>query len=334
VTGATQRLSRLLALVPYLSAHPGARVEHVAATFGIPESKLVDDLALLFVCGLPGHLPDDLIEASFEGGVIHVSNADTIATPLRLGVDEALALLVGLRTLAGIPGMQGVGPGGTDAGGSDALERTIAKLERAAGDAAQLATHVAVDVESEESLLPEIRRALAEQRRLHLTYYVPGRDETTERDVDPMRLLLVEGRSYLEGWCRRAEGVRLFRLDRMVALAVLDEPAEVPPQAVSRDVDDGLFQPSEADTLVTVEVTPAGRWVADYYPCEAVAELPGGGLRLRLRTPDVAWVGRLVLRLGGAGRVLDPPELADRVAADAAAALAAYAPAREEAPAG
>ena len=62
---------------------------------------------------------------------------------------------------------------------------------------------------------------MAAGRRVHLTYYVPGRDEATERDVDPMRLVLVDGRTYLEGWCRRAEGVRLFRIDRVVAIEVL-----------------------------------------------------------------------------------------------------------------
>jgi proteasome accessory factor C len=128
--GATDRLARLLALVPYLVARPGARVEEVAKAFGVDEQRLADDLELLFVCGLPGHLPDDLIDASIEGGVISVSNADTIARPLRLGADEALALLVGLRTLRevreGIPGLQD----------RDALDRTIAKLERASGDAA------------------------------------------------------------------------------------------------------------------------------------------------------------------------------------------------------
>ncbi len=71
-------------------------------------------------------------------------------------------------------------------------------------------------------ILAVVHRGLAEQRRLHLSYYVPARDETTERDVDPMRVSVVEGRSYLEGWCRLADAVRLFRLDRITAATVLD----------------------------------------------------------------------------------------------------------------
>ena len=65
--------------------------------------------------------------------------------------------------------------------------------------------------------------AVRRRRRLHLRYLVPHRDETTERDVDPMRVLHVDGRWYLEGWCHRAEAVRLFRLDRVVQARVLDD---------------------------------------------------------------------------------------------------------------
>jgi proteasome accessory factor C len=160
---------------------------------------------------------------------------------------------------------------------------------------------------------------------VHLVYHVPARDETTERDVDPMRVLLVEGRAYLEGWCRRADGVRLFRLDRVVDIAVLDEPADVPAAAVPRDLSEGLFQPSAADETVTLEVAPSARWVVDYYPCERVDELPGGGCLAAIRTPDPGWVRRLALRLGDACRVVAPAALAEQVRADARAALAAYA---------
>lgn len=315
MSGALDRLPRLLALVPYLLARPGARLRDVAATFGVTERQLRQDLDLVFLCGLPGHMPDDLIDVSIDGDVITLTNAETIARPLRLQVDEALVLLVGLRMLASAPGVQD----------RDALDRALAKLEGAAGDAAAAAsTHVAVEVEAEESVLASARDALERGRMMHLDYYVPGRDETTERDVDPMRLVLAGGRTYLEGWCRHAEGVRLFRLDRVVSLDVLEQPAAPPPEAVPRDLDAGLFQSAPGDTLVTLELEPAGAWVAEYHPCESVEDLGDGRLRVGLRTPQTSWVRRLALRLGGSGRVLAPADLAAQVRADARAALAAY----------
>jgi proteasome accessory factor C len=139
-----------------------------------------------------------------------------------------------------------------------------------------------------------------------------------------MRLLVVEGRTYLEAWCRRAEAVRVFRLDRVLRIEVLDMAAEVPGQAEPVDVDQGLFRPSPGDMRVVLELTPRGRWVAEYYPCEDVTELGDGRLRVTLCTPDGAWARRLALGLGEDGRVVEPAALAAAVRSDAAAALAAY----------
>jgi proteasome accessory factor C len=311
---ATERLSRLLAMVPYLLTRQGIPLAEAAAEFGVTESQLVKDLQLLFVCGRPGHLPDDLIDAEWETGQVFLSNADTIARPLRLGVDEALALIVGLRTLAEVPGLHD----------RDALDRTLAKLESAAGDAAGASRSVAVRVEGHAVVLGTVREALADRRRLHLRYFVPARDETTERDVDPMRVLMVDGRWYLEGWCHRAEAVRLFRLDRVESVEVLDAAASPPPDARGRDLDEGLFRPGPGDTVVTLELDPPAHWVADYYPVESVRELPEGRLLVRLRAADDRWLRTLALRQGGAVRVLEPAGLADEVAERARTALAGY----------
>jgi proteasome accessory factor C len=314
VSGTSSQLSRLLVLLPYLLARPGARMGDVALEFGISEQRLRKELDLLWVCGLPGHGPGDLIDFAFEGDTVTLIEPAGVERPLRLTVDEALALVVALRALAETPGLTA----------RDAVDRALVKIEQAAGEAAASAQHVDVAVESEALVLPVVERALVEHRRLHLAYHVPGRDETTERDVDPMRLLLVEGRSYLEAWCRRAEGVRLFRLDRVVAVDLLDLPAEPPPDVEPRDISQGLFLPSADDVLVTFALRPAAAWVAEYHPCESVQESSDGGLVVRMRVGDLAWARRLALRLGPHGRVLAPSELAEQVRAEAALALAAY----------
>ena len=315
MTAAQGQLPRLLALVPYLLARPGVRLSEVAAAFGVTEDRLRKDLNLLWVCGLPGHGPGDLIDVEFEGDTVTLTEPAGVTRPLRLTVDEALALVVALRTLAETPGLDE----------RDAVDRALAKVELAAGAAAGPASRVEVSLEGEQRVLPVVQRALEQSRRLHLSYHVPGRDETTERDVDPMRLLLVEGRSYLEAWCRRAEGVRLFRLDRVQEVELLDLPAEPPAGAEQRDVTHGLFRPGPDDLLVTLALRPAAAWVADYHPCESVVQAADGSLVVRLRARDTSWVRRLALRLGEQGQVLAPDELAEQVRADAARALAAYA---------
>lgn len=317
---AQAQVTRLLSMLPYLRSHPSAKVSEVAALFGVSERQVIRDLQVLWFSGLPGLQMGDYIEVDMEAvegeGIISVSNADYLARPLRLRTDEAVALIVALRTLASVPGSFERG----------AVERAVTKLENAAGEAAQQAAAVQVQVDGDAvaDVAATVRSALDAKNRLHLSYWVPARDEATERDVDPMRLVVVDGRLYLEGWCHRAESVRLFRLDRVLDVKELDVPAEVPSEARPRDLDGALFQPSPDDELVTFELTPAGRWVADYYPYETAEELPGDALRLGLRARDRAWVLRLALRLGSTGRVVAPADLAAEVTAAARDALAAY----------
>jgi proteasome accessory factor C len=313
------RLARLLALVPYLVGHPGVSVPDVAAVFDISEKQLRADLDLLFLCGLPGYTPGDLIDVSFEGDRITVSNAEAFARPLRLSPDEALALVVAARSLAAVPGLQE----------REALTRAIVKLESALGpDVEPAARRVAIALDPEDETLRRVRAALETGRRMHLRYHTVGRDEVTERDVDPMRLVSVQGRWYVEAWCRRVDDVRLFRLDRVLSADLLDVPAEVPASAVPRDLSEGLFRPRPDDPQAILELAPSAVWVSDYYPCEQVVERPDGGQLVTLRARELDWLCQLALRLGDAVHIVSPPELAADVQAMAAAAYQAYGEAR------
>ncbi|HET7761922.1 MAG TPA: WYL domain-containing protein [Phycicoccus sp.] len=318
---ATARLARLLTMVPWLVNRQGIDLHEAADDLGVSVEQLEADLRLLFLCGY-GQMPDELIEADWEEGRVFVGNADTIARPLRLGVDEAVTLIVGLRALREVPGL----------GERDAVDRALAKLEAAAGDAAAPADRVRAELADGASaeMLADARRAIADHRRLHLRYLVPARDEATERDVDPMRVVGIDGRWYLEGWCHRAEDTRLFRMDRVEELTVLDVDGTPPPQARERDLSEGTFRPAPDDLTVTLRLLPGAAWVADYYPVEAAEQVPaerGGGQLVRLRTADTAWLRRLMWRLGGQGWVLEPAAVVTEVRDGAARALAAQ-PAR------
>ncbi|MEV4617669.1 YafY family protein [Asanoa sp. NPDC049573] len=315
VRPSADRLGRLLNLVPYLLARPGIEVAQAAADLGVTERQLREDLELLWVCGLPGYGPGDLIDMAFDGDRVTITYDAGIDRPLRLTPDEALALVVALRMLAETPGMAN----------RDAIERALAKIENAAGDLAD--APVAVRMPGSDDRLATLRGAVERGRALRITYYAQTRDQTTERVIDPIRLLMVEGRAYVEAWCRRVEAVRLFRADRIDALVELDEPATPPHTAELHDVSDGVFTPGAELPLVTLKVGRGGRWITEYYPCEDVRPDPAEPDEwvVSLRVTDLAWAQRFVLGLGPDATAVSPPELVERVRGAATAALDAYA---------
>lgn len=312
-TNAIDQTRRMLSLVTYLRERPGAHVQDVARAFGITEDELISDLDVLPMCGT-SFRGGDLLDIDTDGDRIWWHNADDVAEPLRLAADEATALLVAARAVATLPGLR--------ESDRQALLRATAKLETAAGEVGAASSRLSVTFESEGGVFAEVDRAISERRRLWLRYYSPARDELTEREVDPIRLFAV-GHTYMEAWCRSSEDRRTFRLDRVAEIRLLDEPA-APPELELRDLSAGLVQPAAEDPEVVIEVGPGGRWVAEYYPHDRAEELPDGGLRISLRTPDPASLRRLALRLGGEGRIVSPPELAESARSAARAALAAY----------
>lgn len=316
---ARDQVPRMLALVPYLRGREGVPVEQVAKDFGVTTSQIVQDLNVLWFCGLPEAVTGEMIDVDMEAleadGVVHIDNAEFLPRPLRLSGPEALSLIVALRTLR---------ESATDTE-LPTIESTLAKLESAAGDGAAASAAVQVHIERADPVVHDtIRTALAQRRQLRIAYLVPARDEQTERVVDPLRLLTAEGRPYLEAWCHRVADVRLFRLDRIATAEVTEQPADPHEDIRRRDLSAGLFQPGPDDVLAVVDLDDSARWVAEHYPVESTQEQAAGGLRITMRVSDTAWLRRLVLRLGGSAQVVEPPAVAEQVRQAAAQALQAY----------
>ena len=307
------RLARLLTVVPWLSANDGVTIAEAASHFGVSEKQFQDDLWLLICTGTPGHLHGDLVDIQFwdEDGSIHVLDPQTLDRPLRLTPDEAAALAVALRYLEQVPGVTQ----------RDVLTSAISKLESAAGEA--LVTFDGLRVASDvvaSNVAQLVGEAITANRRVRLVY-VSASDTRSERDVDPMRLLSIDGRSYLEGWCLRAEAVRTFRLDRIERLDVLDESTAIPHDIEGVDLSSALRPDGPTVTLMCA---PEAAWIADEYPHDSVEEGPNGTLIVTLPVSDMTWLTRLLLRMGSSVSVVDQPDVTSRVVSAARAALDRY----------
>ncbi|MUL49360.1 YafY family transcriptional regulator [Mycobacterium sp. CBMA293] len=322
MSNVSNRLVRLLNMVPYFQANPQISHDEAAAELGVTRKQLLADLNQLWMCGLPGGLPGDLIDLDFEGDTIEVIFSAGMDRALRLTSPEATGVLMALRALVDVPGV--VDP--------DVARSVIAKIEEAAGTAGASAAAVPApdatgDVENKVTAV--VRAAVRDKRALSVEYYSASHDTVSQRVVDPIRVALIGDHSYLEAWCRTAEGVRLFRFDRIVDATALDEPAAPPAPAVQAETDTSLFSADSADPglpVATLLIDASVSWMFDYYPLREQQEIPDGGWEATMTYASDEWMARFVLGFGSAVRVLDPPELVDRVRESAVAALAAYEP--------
>ena len=313
------QVRRLLSLVPYLRDHDGARMAEVAEAFGISEATLRDDLNVLWMCGMPGLTPGDLIDIDMDAvdgeGVIHLSNADYLTRPLRLSAEEAMALVLGLQALHEIAGP----------GEQDAIERALKRLEEASGGVV-VPDQASVSVTAARGeIQARLTDGLARGKRLDLTYDVASRAETTRRMVDPLRVFVLEGYGYLEAWCYSASALRTFRLDRIAAVEVTDIDVVRHDDVVLKDLSTGWFETLKDAPLVVLELAPEAAWVAEYYPTETVNRDERGDVTVALRVTDPAWLRGLLLRLAGGARVISPVGAGDSAAEAAQEALDQYA---------
>ena len=315
---ASDRLLRMLGMITYLDRHAGVPVEQIAEHFAVTPGQVLSDVDPLWMTGTPGYFPHDLIDfdaASYEQGVVRLTESRGMTRPLRLGTREAVVLVAALRAMAAA-----LGPS-LDPERARVLGSALEKLTAATGEAAA-AVDVRLAVDGSPAVVAAIGTALQTGRRLRLRY-VNAADVTSERDVDPIRLITDDERSYLLGWCYRAGAERLFRLDRVLAAEVLGDPVDAGHVAGTRSVE---FHPDPTGGLVTLHLTSRGRWVAESVPVEDVRNLADGTFEVDLRVVDQAWLRHLLLQAAGEVLEVHPRDVAHDVASVARSALAAYGP--------
>ena len=278
-------------MLPWVMAHPGARVTEVCERFGYTRAELARDLNLVFVCGLPGYGPGDLMVAYIDGDEVVVDLADYFARPVRLTPAEALLLLAS--------GMAMMSTGEAP----EALISGVAKLQAALLPEGE---PLAVDLPAPPALVPMLGDAAAAGRVVEIVYTSLATGETTRREVEPWRVFAALGNWYLMGRCRLAEGERIFRVDRIREAALTGEgfilPAALPPAEVR-------FMPRAEDVQAVIRLGPAAGWVAEYYPVEIVAQDDARTV-VRFAASDPAVGARLLVRLGRDAELLEGAEVA------------------------
>ena len=307
---AAERLDRTLAIVPWVANQPNgtATFAEIGERFNIDSDDLRDCLVITSMVGVHPYTPDVLINAIIDADTVSIELPDYFRRPLRLTAEQTFALLTSAKALLSVPG----------ADENSALARGLAKVLNALGEASETAVEIAIDTAS-DAITEQLRNAIDNKLSVEMSYYSYGRDNTGSRVIDPWTIHSEGGLWYLQGWCHASGAERIFRIDRIHEVSQLDRSFVVPvPVPEFR-----LFDSAVAQGRVTLRLSQQAKWVVEYYPTESVTQETNGALTVELAIGSVAWLERLLLRLGPDAAVLDASEGLEGVGAASARRLLA-----------
>lgn len=284
-------------MLPWIIEQGGADISELVARFDYEdEADLVRDLHLVFITGLPGYGPGDLIDVDIFEGEVFVDAADYFSRPVRLTAPEALGLLAAGMTL--IESDQA----------PPALRTAVAKLTAAVMPDGESLVYFDVPTPTSVS---ELREAIERRHVVRFAHVSLATNARTVRDVEGWSVFFNLGNWYFSGFCRMAGAQRVFRVDRITKIDELDETYDLhesPPDGVVR------YLPAESDVHVSFTTDPSSNWVAEYYPVHVV-DLDDGSQRVTMSVSDPLVAARLLLRLGDAVSDIEGDEVLSSIAA-------------------
>ena len=292
------RTARLLDLVPYLTTHQGIAISELAKTFNTTVKEITDDLNTLWMCGLPGYTPLELIDLEFESGFVSIRNAETLAAPRALDRAEALSIFMGLDLLSAELGDS-----------NSSLVSEITNLQEQLRSQLISAPQVQIEANLASELRALILRAIRRRGWLEITYHSAANDQVTKRQVAPYELSQSGSHEYLQGYCDNAKAIRNFRADRIVAVS------EIADQLWPSN----LVSASDEAIDYEVKVHAASRQVLEVLP-----QISANSTTATLQGYSAPWISRAILSLAGQVEAIAPTEIRAAVHARAVAALGNY----------
>jgi len=287
VETAAARAIRLIDLVPYLHNHPGISLKEVAEEFGVTVPEIVKDLDLLFMCGLPGYTPLELIDLSIDDGIVSLREPQNLDSPRRFSQTEALIIRVALAALEELL--------------PDSKRVKVRELRE---KFTRLFTHqvpneaIYFESDSERTKLKVISDSMVQGKKLFITYMNPTKSQITERKISVTAVIPESNRTLIEAWCDLSNGVRTFNLANMRSVNLIDEDSV---RTYSAD--------EEANSKATLRSSDESRFIK-----ENASQLEKHGNQFLIDIFQDEWLVRSALAEGGDLVVESPERIRSRVA--------------------
>jgi proteasome accessory factor C len=307
------RTARLLDLVPFLNSNQGISVHDLAKAFGVTAAQINSDLTTLWMCGLPGYTPLELMDLEFESGYVTIRNAQTLSQPRNVSFDEGLALMLGLELL-----QQQIPADRSD------LQSAIEVLKERFSNQIGVPRAVTISHAVNPSIIAPLKEAIATSKNVEITYHSLYSDEITTRKISPVTIFEEDGNSYLRAFCRTAMASRVFRLDRIVSLSELN--GEAKNNELSKNIADQ--EGSEREKIqYTIRIKRLTRDVIERFN---LAHLIQDGNKPKELTVELSsfsgeWIKRAVLATASDVELLSPADLRKEVSERAQMLMLRYA---------
>lgn len=292
------RIARLLDLVPYLNSHQGVSLSSLAKEFDVTVAQMSSDLTTLWMCGLPGYTPLELMDLEFESGYVTIRNAPTLAKPRSITFDEGVALILGLDLLN-----SSLNSDQTE------LESSIVNLKEKIASKIGLAVNLKAQPKSSPVVATAINEALTKFLNLEINYHSLYRDEISNRTIQPLELFEQNENQYLRAFCFSAASTREFRVDRILeAVTTSDKPTTQPSTKVSQQIE------------FTISVKKSSRDIVERFDISHSET----NKKKNLRSYSQQWIERSVLASGDGVELLTPTAIRSEIAQKAQLILDRY----------
>ena len=287
-----ERIERLLDLVPYVATHQGIALDDLAKEFSISTSQLTEDLTTLWMCGLPGYTPLELMDLSFDTGFVSISNAETLARPRILDRDEVLALILGLETL-----LEDATRNHSDQ--TTIIANLVAKLIGFIDSNVQRTVQAGTSALSNERGI--LQTAITNGGAVEITYHSISRDEVTRRIIHPLEFIFANEHEYVSAFCDLTERYRTFRLDRIMEATSVEGGAWILPKSDST-LSAGKFS-------MTLKVQSRFRDVVERFNLDVEVRATIAPEFVEVESFSSDWATREIMGFGGQVGLVSPQEL-------------------------
>jgi proteasome accessory factor C len=293
-----ERTARLLDLVPYINSHQGISLKELAQVFDVSQSQMTNDLTTLWMCGLPGYTPLELMDLDFESGFVTIRNAETLAKPRSITFDEGVALVLGLDLLRS-----------TIASDRTDLLQSIDLLSKRLAHLINLPSGLSATTVINQEISAAITQAMGSRSGLKISYHSLYRDEVSTRLILPIELIEKDGQRYLSSYCYSASDFRQFRIDRIQAAQVETVPEQLAQTPIQNS---GITS--------VIQVLVKTREISERFKQSELRV----NTQFEFQSFSRQWIERSILASGNAVALQSPPEIRKSISQVAQSILDRY----------